>query len=104
MKLSEMKTATELVEERRRDPGFRREWDRLAVAREVSINVVRYRAEHGLSQRAFAALVGLQQPAVARLENAENQPTLDMLAKLSQATGLRFRIDVADGDVTLTAA
>lgn len=41
-----------------RDPAFRAEWERMALARAVAEAVIRYRVEHGLSQSAQARLVG----------------------------------------------
>jgi ribosome-binding protein aMBF1 (putative translation factor) len=102
MKIADLKTSEQLVAERRQqDPEFREAWDRLAVAREIAVQVLRYRTENGLSQRDLATEVGLKQPAIARLENAETQPTLDTLARLSKATGLVFAIGVSKGAVHL---
>ena len=103
MKLSSMRTADQVVQEhRRKDPEFRAEWDRAAFAREVAIAVIRYRAEHGMSQRGLAHVTGLAQPAIARLEKADHQPSLDTLAKLSIGTGIAFRVEVIKGAVGLS--
>jgi DNA-binding phage protein len=48
--------------------------------------------------------VGLVQPAIARLEKAEQQPSFETLAKLTRATGLRFRFEVTNGTVELISA
>ncbi|WP_369812879.1 helix-turn-helix transcriptional regulator [Frankia sp. R43] len=58
-----------------------------------------HRARHGLSQRDLARLVGIAQPAISRLEQAEHQPSLETLAKLSRAAGLIFHLEVTDGAV-----
>jgi transcriptional regulator with XRE-family HTH domain len=102
MKLSDLKTFEQVIEEERQDPDFRAEWDRLAFAREVANRVVAYRADNNLSQRDLAKLVGMTQPAIARLEVAEHEPSLATLAKLSKATGLTFLMKVSDGGVELT--
>ena len=52
-------------------------WDSTALAREVANRVIRYRTDHGLSQRDFANIVGLVQPQIARLEKAEHQPSVE---------------------------
>jgi transcriptional regulator with XRE-family HTH domain len=82
MRLSDLKSLDQVVEEHRQEPEFREEWDRLAFAHEVANRVVAYRAEHNLSQRRLATLVGLVQPAIARLEKAEHQPSFDTLPSL----------------------
>ena len=40
-----------LAEEQLADPSFKAEWQRLAPAREFAATLLRYRAEHKLSQR-----------------------------------------------------
>ena len=60
MKLGEMKTDDELITEQlRTDPEFRAEWERTALARAVSVAIVRYRADHDLSQRELAERLGM---------------------------------------------
>ena len=99
MKLSELKPLDQVIEEHRADPEFRAEWDRTAFARDVANRVVQYRTEHDMSQRELAKIVGLVQPAIARLEKAERQPSFETLAKLTRATGLEFRFEVSHGGV-----
>lgn len=101
MKLSELKTLDQVIEEHRQDPEFREEWDALAFSRKVANQVIAYRVEHGLTQRALAEQVGLKQSAIARLEIAETQPRLETLAKLSKAAGLVFDLHVANGAVEI---
>lgn len=104
MKLSDMKPLAQVVEEHREDPDFREEWDRMTFARDVANRVVQYRTERGLSQRDLAAVVGLVQPQIARLERADHQPSFDTLARLTRATGLTFRFEVTHGGVELVSA
>jgi len=95
MKLSEMKTNDELITEQlRTDPEFRAEWERTALARAVAVAIVRYRAEHDLSQRDLAGRLGMKQPQVARLELGEINPSMDTLMRLSAELGIEFTIDV----------
>jgi len=95
MKLSEMKTNEELIAEQlRTDPEFRAEWDRTALARAVALAVVRYRAEHELSQRDLAQRLGMKQPQVARLELGDVNPSMDTLMRISSHLGIEFTIDV----------
>jgi len=104
MKLSDLKTFDQAIEERRAsDDEFRQLWDSTAFAREVANRVVAYRTGNNLSQRALAKLAGMTQPAVARLEAAEHEPSLATLAKLTKATGLTFLMKVADGGVELAS-
>ncbi len=96
MRLTDMKSHGQAVaEELERDPGFRREWDRMELAREVAVVIVDYRAAHKLSQRALAEKLGWKPSVVSRLEAAEHNPSIDTLVDISRKLGLRMRIEVA---------
>lgn len=84
-----------LTVERAADPDFAEEWERLAVARLVATELVRYRAENALSQRALAAELGVSQPRVVELESGEKNPTFDTLMKIAAVTGSEITIDIA---------
>lgn len=77
------------------DPSFRAEWQRLAPAREFAATLLRYRAEHKLSQRALAKELGVSQPRVAKLESAEHNPELDTFINAVRRLGIEFVLDVA---------
>jgi ribosome-binding protein aMBF1 (putative translation factor) len=95
VKLSEMKTHEELLAEQLRDdPEFRAEWERTALARAVAVAVVRYRAEHDLSQRDLAVQLGMTQPQVARLERGEVNPSMDTLMRVAAGLGIELTIDI----------
>lgn len=74
---------------------FAEEWARLVVARLVASELIRYRSQHGLSQRALAAELEVSQPRIVELESGEKSPTLDTLVKIAAATGCEFAIDIA---------
>jgi ribosome-binding protein aMBF1 (putative translation factor) len=76
------------------DPEYRREWERTALARAVAVKVIAYRAEHDLSQTALAKRLRMSQPAVARLESGEHNPTFPMLLRISDALGIELAIDI----------
>jgi DNA-binding XRE family transcriptional regulator len=103
MKLTELKTHDQVLRESLEDPEFRREWDRTALARAVATRLVQYRAKHGLSQSGLARALGMQQPAIARLEAGDHNPSLDTLWRLSQGLKLRFHIDITPESLDLTA-
>jgi len=95
MKPTGMKTHEQAVaEELARDPEFRREWERTALAREVAAAIVAYRDAHKLSQRALAERLGWRPSVVSRLEAAEHNPSIDTLVELSSKLGLKMRIEV----------
>jgi transcriptional regulator with XRE-family HTH domain len=96
MKLSDLPTHEEVLGEHLlADPEYRREWERTALARAVAVKVIAYRAEHSLSQTALAERLKMSQPAVARLESGEHNPTFPTLMRLSDALGIELAIDIA---------
>ena len=96
MKLSDLATHEEvLAGHLDSDPEFRREWERTALARAVAVKVIAYRAEHDLSQTALAKRLQMTQPAVARLESGEHNPSFPTLLRLSDALGIELAIDIA---------
>jgi DNA-binding XRE family transcriptional regulator len=97
-KLDKLKTHGVLIaEEMNRDPEFRAEWERTAPAREVAAQLISYRADHDLSQRALAAVLGVSQPRVAKLEAGEHNPAIDTLIRLSEVLGAAAEADYEAG-------
>jgi transcriptional regulator with XRE-family HTH domain len=94
VRLSDLRTNEELLEEEMADPAFRAEWERTAVARAVALRLVDYRAGRDLSQRDLARLLEMEQPQVARLERGDVNPTLETLMRLAGALDIEFTIDV----------
>jgi ribosome-binding protein aMBF1 (putative translation factor) len=86
---------TLLEEEMARDPAFREEWERTALARLVAVQLIKYRAANKLSQRALAERLGKKQPYVARLEAGDTNPDFETLVNISRALGIEFVIDIA---------
>ena len=99
--MSESKTYEQALTEDLQDPAFRREWNRTALARAVATGLVQYRAEKNLSQSALARVLGMRQPAIARLEAAEHNPSIDTLMRLSLKLGVTFHIEITPESVDL---
>jgi ribosome-binding protein aMBF1 (putative translation factor) len=101
VKLSDLPTAAEVREQDMRDLDYRREYERTKLANDVAIKVLRYRAQHGLSQSELGRIVGMRQPLIARLESGEHEPSLSTLARLSAALDLDFSVDIKPGGLKL---
>jgi transcriptional regulator with XRE-family HTH domain len=95
MKLSELRTNDRLIaEELRTDAEFRAAWAPTALGRAIAVAIVRYRADHGLSQRDLAERLGMKQPQVARLELGEVNPSMATLMRITSQLGIEVTIDV----------
>jgi DNA-binding XRE family transcriptional regulator len=88
------KTHGEMVAEAiNADADFREEWERLAPARKLAVELIRHRSEAGLSQAALGERLGVSQPRVAKLESGEHNPDFDTIARISAITGIEFCFD-----------
>ena len=56
------------------------------------------RIRSGLSQRAFANLIGVAQPTLSAYESGRRQPTLPMLLNLLNKAGFDLRLKVVERD------
>ncbi|MEA2232457.1 MAG: hypothetical protein QOD83_2273 [Solirubrobacteraceae bacterium] len=77
------------------DPEFRAEWQRLAPAREFAAAILRFRADHRLSQRQLAEQLGVSQPRVVKLESGEHNPDVDTIIHAARTLGIEFCLDIA---------
>lgn len=94
--LDNLKTHDELLAAQLADdPEFAREWERTAVARAVAIEVVRYRAEHDLTQTGLGRRLGMSQPQVARLESGDHNPSIETMMRLVRALDIELALDFA---------
>jgi ribosome-binding protein aMBF1 (putative translation factor) len=84
----------DVLEEHLRDPEFRKEWERTALARWLAVEVAHYRAEHKLSQRQLAERLGVHQSDVARMETGEHTPSLDRLIRVAKGLDIELMIDI----------
>ncbi len=98
------KTASHLAEEEARDPEVAAELVRTAVANQLAILVIQYRVDHDLTQTALARQLGMSQPAVARLEAGDHEPSVATLMRLARHLGITFRLQLSGDSAELVSA
>jgi ribosome-binding protein aMBF1 (putative translation factor) len=101
VRLEDLRSGEEVLADELRNPAVRQEWERTALARAVAVRIVEYRAQHGLSQTALARRLGMKQPAIARLEAGDHNPSLDTLARLAHGLGMEFHIAITPDGVAV---
>lgn len=84
-----------VAKEQLADPSFKAEWQRLTPAREFASTLLRYRAEHELSQRALAERLGVSQPRIVKLESGDHNPDVDTIINAVRRLGIEFAVDVS---------
>jgi len=87
-------TSAELLAKELKDAEFRAAWEASAPARAIAIRIIEYRIDNELSQTALGRLLGMSQPAVARLEIGKHLPTLTTLRRISEALGIEILVSI----------
>jgi DNA-binding XRE family transcriptional regulator len=98
------KTVARLAAGDARDPEVAGELARTAVANQLAILVIQYRVDHDLTQTALGRQLGMSQPAVARLESGDHEPSVATLMRLSRHLGVTFRLHLSPDSVQLISA
>lgn len=104
VKLSDLKPADQVHAEMLDNPEHRREYERTAFANAVATRIIEFRAAHGLSQSALARRLGMKQPAIARLEAGDHEPSLTTLSRIACGLGIEFHIDITPSRLELRPA
>ena len=75
-------------------PDVRREYDDLEEEFELLDDILKARAEAGVTQAELAARIGTTQSAVARMETAigKHSPSISTLKRYASALGYRLRV------------
>lgn len=75
-------------------PGVRREYDNLEEEFELLDEILKARAEAGLTQAELAERIGTTQSAVARMETAigKHSPSIATLKRYASALGYRLQL------------
>lgn len=75
------------------DPENSALWNEGALAHALTLALVRYRADHGLTQTALGKVLGMPQAQISRIEGGGHTPSLDTLLRIANA--LKFEIDIS---------
>lgn len=88
-----MSKVDEYVTERsKNNPDFAKLVEQENINLEVAVKVRDLRENMGMSQRAFASLIGKPQSTIARIENGSMNASTRVLSEIAQATNQRLTI------------
>lgn len=88
-----MSKIDEYVAERsKNNPDFAKIVEQENINLEVAVKVRDLRENMGMSQRAFASLIGKPQSTIARIENGSMNASTKVLSEIAQATNQRLTI------------
>lgn len=94
LKLGDLRTNEQVLADQMANPEFRAEWERTSIARSLALQVLTYRTEHHLSQKAMADLLGMRQPQVARIEAACHNPEIETLSRVADVVGIEIQVTI----------
>lgn len=84
------------------DSDFNELWETGALEREIAKQLIGIRLDLGMTQEQFAKLVGVKQSFLSRLENGEQNITIETLQKLAQRAGANVNISISLRETSYT--
>lgn len=78
-----------------KDPEFKKIWEEEKLEREIAAQLIGLRLNLGMNQTQFAELIGVKQSFLSRLENGEQNITLQTLQEIVQRAGANVKIDIS---------
>jgi ribosome-binding protein aMBF1 (putative translation factor) len=89
------RTYKEFLDEKLKDPKFKKEWDELEPEYQLIRAMLDARQEQHISQRQLADRTGITQADISKIENGDANPTLETLKKLAAGLGMRLCITLS---------
>lgn len=74
------------------DPKSRKTMEEVEALSSIVSTIIRQRNMLGISQRELAAMCGIPQSSVARIESFKTTPNLDTILKIMQPLGLTLTV------------
>ena len=82
--------------EKKVDPDAKRDIEEMENIAAIVSKMVEKRNDLGITQRDLAAMCGIPQSSVARIESFQTTPNLDTLLKIMQPLGLKLVVAQAN--------
>ena len=77
-----------------KDNEFKTEYEKLKPRYEAIEQIIKARKEQNMTQAELAKRVGTQKSNISRLESGNYNPSLDFLAKISEALGKSLNVQL----------
>jgi transcriptional regulator with XRE-family HTH domain len=78
-----------------KDLEFKKIWEEGKLEREIAAQLIGLRLNLGLNQTQFAELIEVKQSFLSRLENGEQNITIQTLQEIAQRAGANVKIDIS---------
>jgi|SRR3989344_1777827 len=87
-------SAEELHKKWMKNPGYRREYEKLQPEFEIASQMIEARLKKKISQEELAKKVGTGQAVISRLEGMNASPSLSLLKRVASALGTKITITI----------
>ncbi len=82
----------DIVAEKRKDPSFDEEYKKIQQEYSLIDRIVSERKRRNMTQKELAAMTGISQQSISRLEREKHIPKMDTLIKLLDGLGLELTV------------
>ena len=82
-----------MLNEKLKDPEFKKEWDDIQPEMDVIRAMIDNRIAQNLTQKELAERTGINQADISKLENGTRNPSLKMLKRLAAGMGMALKIE-----------
>ncbi len=82
----------EYLNEKLKDPEFKKEWDEMEPEFQLIKAMLKGREEQNLSQRQLADITGITQADISKIETGEANPTLETIKRLAAGLGMTLNL------------
>ncbi len=83
----------DILNERLKDEGFRKEYENLTPEYEVIKAVLSARKSADMTQKELAEVSGVAQSDISKLENGNSNPTIKMLQRLADGMNMHLKVE-----------
>lgn len=87
-------TFQEDLNERLKDPEFRKAWEDSEVEYQLAVKLIEARLKRKISQRDLAKKIKTSQAAISRVEAMNANPSLFFLKRIAHALGGKLQISI----------
>ncbi len=88
-----MTNFNDFLEERLKDPNFKKEYDALEPEFNIIQAMIDARESTGMTQKELAEKTGITQADISRLENGNANPSLKTLQRLAEGMGMTLKLE-----------
>jgi predicted transcriptional regulator len=90
----EYSTLKDSLNERLKDPKFKKAYDALEVEFQIIHDILKKRIEKDISQKQLAKKIGSDQATISRLESGNYNPSIKFLKRIAKAVGGELKVTI----------